>query len=81
MQALGVLSLLLCVVCMFVIFAGNMALAKVIFGISLILLIASLAVSVWEIQISVRALNIQLSDIEESPVKKNKKEKSTQYGT
>jgi hypothetical protein len=69
MQALGVLSLLLCVVCMFLIFAGNLPLAKMIFGISLLLLIASLAVSVWEIQISVKALNIQLSDIEESPLK------------
>lgn len=72
MQALGVVSLLLCVVCMFVIFNGNLPLAKIIFGISLILLILSLAVSAWEIQISVKALNIQLSDIEESPVKKNK---------
>lgn len=70
MQALGVLSLLLCVVCMFIIFAGNLPLAEFIFGISLILLIGSLAVSAWEIQISVKALNIQLSDIEESPVKK-----------
>ena len=70
MQALGVISLLLCVVCMFVIFAGNLPLAKMIFGVSLILLIISLAVSAWEIQISVRALNIQLSDIEESPIKK-----------
>jgi len=69
MQGLGVLSLLLCVVCMFVIFAGNIPLAEMIFGISLILLIASLAVSAWEIQISVKALNIQLSDIEESPQK------------
>lgn len=65
MQVLGVLSLLLCVVCMFVIFAGNLETAEYIFGISLILLIASLAVSAWEIQISVKALNIQLSDIEE----------------
>lgn len=72
MQALGVLSLLLCVVCMFVIFSGNLPLAEFIFGISLILLILSLAVSAWEIQISVKALNIQLSDIEESPVKKSK---------
>lgn len=70
MQALGVLSLLLCVVCMFVIFQGNLPLAEIIFGISLILLILSLAVSAWEIQISVKALNIHLSDIEESPVKK-----------
>jgi hypothetical protein len=69
MQVLGVLSLLLCVVCMFVIFAGNLELAEYIFGISLILLILSLAVSAWEIQISVRALNIQLSDLESEPVK------------
>jgi hypothetical protein len=67
MQVLGVLSLLLCVVCMFVIFAGNLESAKFIFGLSLILLIVSLAISAWEIQISVKALNIQLSDIEESP--------------
>ena len=73
MQALGVLSLLLCVVCMFVIFSGNLPLAEFIFGISLILLILSLAVSAWEIQISVKALSIQLSDIEESPVKKIKR--------
>jgi hypothetical protein len=65
-----VLSLLLCVVCMFVIFAGNLPLAEFIFGISLILLILSLAFSAWEIQISVKALNIQLSDIEESSIKK-----------
>ncbi len=70
MQALGVLSLLLCVVCMFVIFTGNLKLAEFIFGVSLILLILSLAVSAWEIQISVKALNIQLSDLEKHPVRK-----------
>jgi hypothetical protein len=70
MQALGVLSLLLCVVSMFVIFAGNLPLARMTFGVSLILLIISLAFSAWEIQISVKALNIQLSDIEESSIKK-----------
>lgn len=69
MQALGVLSLLLCVVCMFLIFSGNLNAAEIIFGISLILLILSLAVSVWEIQISVKALNILLSDIENEPGK------------
>jgi len=69
MQAFGVLSLLLCVVCMFLIFSGNIDMAEIIFGISLILLILSLAVSVWEIQISVKALNILLSDIENEPGK------------
>lgn len=70
MQVIGVLSLLLCVVSMFVIFAGNLQAAEFIFGVSLILLIISLAISAWEIQISVKALNIQLSDIEGSPVEK-----------
>ncbi len=70
MQALGVLSLLLCVVCMFLIFSGNLKAAEIIFGVSLILLILSLAVSVWEIQISVKALNILLSDIENEPGKR-----------
>lgn len=70
MQVLGVLSLLLCVVCMFVIFRGNLKFAEFIFGVSLILLILSLAVSAWEIQISVEALNIQLSDLEKHPVRK-----------
>ncbi len=66
MQALGVLSLLLCVVCMFLLFAENLLMGRVTFGISLILLIASLAVSVYEIQISIKALKIHLSDMEES---------------
>ena len=49
---------------------GNIASAEFIFGISLVLLIASLAVSAWEIQISVRALNIQLGDLENVNEKK-----------
>ena len=66
MQVFGVISLLLCVVCMFVLFAGNILLGKWIFGISLILLIISLALSVIEVQISVRALNIQLGKMSKS---------------
>ncbi|MBS0000959.1 MAG: DUF2721 domain-containing protein [Cyclobacteriaceae bacterium] len=64
MQALGVMSLLLCVVCMFLLFAEEIIIGRIIFGISLILLIASLVLSVYEIQISIRALEIQLSDME-----------------
>ena len=63
MQAFGTSSLLLCVICMFVLFAGWALLGKVIFGLSLLLLIYSLALSVWEIYISVHALNIHISDI------------------
>ncbi len=64
MQALGVTSLFLCVFCMFLLFAGKVILGEIVFGISLILLMASLALSIREIQISVNALNLHLSDME-----------------
>jgi len=64
MQILGITSLLLCVLSMFLIYVGEGIWAEVIFGVALLLLIASLALSVWEIQISVKALDIHLSDIE-----------------
>jgi len=64
MQGLGVLSLFLCVACMFVLFAGDAFLGKVLFGISLVLLMWSLGLSIWEIRISVNALNLHLSDLE-----------------
>jgi hypothetical protein len=64
MQALGGLSLLLCVVCMFVLFAGYEDIGKVIFAVSLVLMMLSIGLSLWEVQISVRALNINLSDLE-----------------
>lgn len=64
MQILGISSLLLCVLCMFLIYVEWQTTAEVIFGIALVLLITSLALSVREIQISVRALDIHLSDME-----------------
>ena len=39
-------------------------LSAYVFGAALLLLIASLGVSLWEIQISVRALDIHLKDME-----------------
>ncbi len=65
MQILGISSLLLCVLCMFLIFIGKLSLAVVIFGIALLLLLGSLATSIWEIQISVKALQLHLSDLDE----------------
>jgi hypothetical protein len=64
MQAFGISSLFFCVLCMFLIFAGKQAISEIVFGIALILLLISLALSLREIQISVKALNIQLSDLE-----------------
>lgn len=63
MQILGVTSLFLCVVTMFLIYVGFMHTSAWVFGAAL-LLIASLGVSIREIQISVRALDIHLRDME-----------------
>ncbi len=64
MQLLGIGSLLLCVLCMFLIYIDLQLTAEIIFGIALVMLILSLAISVREIQISVRALDLHLSDME-----------------
>lgn len=64
MQFFGISALFLCVCCMFVLFAGYIRAGEIIFGISLILLMLSLFLSIMEIQISVGALNIQLSNME-----------------
>jgi hypothetical protein len=65
MQILGISSLLLCVATMFSIYIGTTTLAEIIFGIALILLIGSLSLLIWEIQISTKALDFQLGDMEE----------------
>ncbi len=64
MQISGITSLLLCVLSMFLIYIGELNWSEAMFGIALLLLIVSLALSIWEIQISVRALDLHLSDIE-----------------
>ena len=63
MQILGILSLLLCVIAMFFIYVSWQVFAAWIFGITLLLLAASLCVCIWEINISVKALEIHLEDI------------------
>lgn len=64
MQAIGVLSLFFCVLCMFLLFAGWIFPGKIAFAIALVLLLSSLALSVREIQLSSDALNLHLSDLE-----------------
>jgi hypothetical protein len=66
MQIFGITSLLLCVFSMSLIFAGWIGAGEVLFGLALVLMIVSLSFSIWEIQISVRALNLHLSDVERS---------------
>lgn len=64
MQFLGILSLLLCVLCMYLIFEEHTRAAEYVFAISLLLLMASLGISAWEIHISTNALKAELGDLE-----------------
>ncbi|PQV48188.1 uncharacterized protein DUF2721 [Jejuia pallidilutea] len=64
MQILGISSLLLCVLTMFLVYIEQQTVAVWVFGVALLLLIASLAFLILEIQISVKALEHHISDIE-----------------
>jgi hypothetical protein len=65
MQILGITSLLLCVFTMFLVYVHYVVLATWVFGIALLLLILSLSLLIWEIQISTYALSLHLRDIED----------------
>lgn len=65
MQIFGILSLLLCVLSMFLIYVQYITPATWLFGIALLLLTISLSLLVKEIQISSEALKHHLADIEE----------------
>jgi hypothetical protein len=64
MQLFGVFSFLMCIVCMFLLFQGYTTAANWVFVISMLSLLISLGISLVEIQISTKALNLELSDME-----------------
>jgi hypothetical protein len=64
MQACGVAGLFCCVVCMLLLFLGWQVAGKILFAISLFLLLASLGISFREILLSVEALNLELHSME-----------------
>lgn len=65
MQIVGVLSLLMCVVSMFALFAGWARGGFWSFGAALVLMIISLGLSLHELTISAGALDLLLTDLEE----------------
>ncbi|MFC3881988.1 DUF2721 domain-containing protein [Algoriphagus namhaensis] len=65
MQLFGVFSFLLCVICMFLLFQGFTMAANWVFIGSMAFLLVALALSLIEIQISTKALNLELKDMEE----------------
>ena len=64
MQLFGVFSFLMCIVCMYLLFQGYTIAANWVFVASMASLLISLLISLIEIQISTKALNLELSDME-----------------
>ena len=64
MQAVGIISLFLCVLCMLFVYFNQDVWAFTTFGLSLFCLLLSVALSLKEIWLSTRALEIELKDME-----------------
>jgi hypothetical protein len=71
MQIIAIISLILSVICMFLLFMNLQVAARWFFGIGLVGMSISLGLSAWEIMISTKALEVELSDMEEI-IKKRK---------
>jgi hypothetical protein len=65
MQASAILSFLLAAVTMFLVYVKIAFWAHFVFGISLVFLMVSLILSLIEVQLSTKALGIQLEDMEQ----------------
>jgi hypothetical protein len=65
MQALGVFSFLCCVITMYGVYMQWLQTVKYVFALSLISLLASLIISLIEITQSTKALELEISDMEE----------------
>lgn len=64
MQALGIASFFACVLSMVLMYLSKQQLAAYVFGLSLFLLLGSLFLSFIEIQISTKAIKLELQDLE-----------------
>ncbi len=65
MQIMGVLSFILCVFSMLMLFMNYQLGGQISFAISLLSLMASLIILIYEVQISVKAIAYQLQDFED----------------
>ena len=64
MQGVGVLSFISCIICMYGIYLENKLIAEICFALSLLFFALSLILSFVEIQVSNKALELELSDME-----------------
>ncbi len=64
MQSLGVLTFICCIICIFLVYIEQQFAANIFFSISLIAFTASLIISLVEVQMSNKAIELELSDME-----------------
>lgn len=64
MQTFGVLSFLSCIFCMYFIYINQMVWANIFFGLAMLVFIISLIMSLIEIRLSTKALELELSDMQ-----------------
>ena len=64
MQTFSIISLLFSSASMFLIFFDYQSAAKTLFGLGLVAQFIAVSLSAWEVSISTKALNIELSDME-----------------
>jgi len=68
MQTFGVLSLFMCTSCLFLLFRGYQNAGEIMFGSSILSMLASLAISFYEIRLSIQALDMHLQDLKNDRV-------------
>jgi hypothetical protein len=78
MQSFGMFALILCMICMFLIFRGYNRAGELAFGASLICMLLSLIWALIEIRLSGRALDLHLQDLEEEETSKDPQGKANE---
>ena len=63
MQSFAVLSFVVCTLSMFGLFLGWLIVGQILFGVSLLMLVTSLLLSLWEVQLSTVAITIELEKL------------------
>ncbi len=64
MQFLGVLSFVICTLSMFAVFLDRLFTGQILFGISLGMLVASLIISLAEVKVSTKAIDIEIEKLQ-----------------
>lgn len=64
MQTFAVLSFVICTLSMFGLFLGWLMVGQMLFGVSLLMLVTSLLLSLWEVQLSTAAITIELEKLD-----------------